>query len=144
MHPICNSRPIRLALRLRGIYTERTVLKAIAVGLLLVFACDVVSPVLLANGGSTLPACCRREGKHHCMIRMSGTAEGVLLKAVPERCPFFPQNATATGAKCSAPPPSRSIITAVFSHPAAKAQTEAHYRVSLTRGWQKRGPPSLA
>jgi hypothetical protein len=118
--------------------------RAIAVALVLSFACDAVCPAVLANPEPTLPACCRRDGKHHCMMRMSGTAEsGVLLKAVQERCPYFPKNAPSMGGNCCAPPPSISVTSPVFSHPAAKPQTEARYRVSLLRGWQKRGPPSL-
>src|SRR5260370_41700696 len=71
-----------------AIYTGRTVSRTIAVALVLVFASDAVCPALFANPESTLPACCRRHGKHHCMMRMSDTIDsGVLLKAVQERCP---------------------------------------------------------
>ena len=128
----------------RWIYTEITVSRAIAVALLLVFACDVVSPVLFGNEEPALPACCRRDGKHHCMRQTPSTVEVVPLKAVPERCPYFPKNPTAAGGQIQFPPPSPSVIAFVFSHPTAKVQTEARYRVSLIRGWQKRGPPSLA
>jgi hypothetical protein len=119
--------------------------KAITAALVLVFACEVVSPSLFADAGSLSPACCRRDGKHHCLsqsgITQSGTAEGLLLNTA--RCPYFPTNATAPGGPCWVPSPSRQVTTAVFSHPAAKAQTEAYYRISLIRGSQKRGPPSF-
>src|SRR5580700_4178750 len=110
--------------------------KAIAVALVWAFACEVVSPILLANAGATLPACCRRGGQHHC-ISPSATAEGLLLNTVRERCLYFPENATTTGGQCWVPPPSRQATAAVFSHPAARAQTEAYYRISLIRGSQK-------
>jgi hypothetical protein len=115
--------------------------KAITVALVLVFACEVVSPTLFAGAGSTSPACCRRDGKHHC-ITQSATAEGLVLNTV--RCQYFPKNATAAGGQYRVPPPSRQVTAAVFNHPAAKAQPEAYCRISLIRGSQKRGPPSLA
>ena len=119
--------------------------KAITVALVLVFACEVVSPGLFAGAGSTSPACCRRDGKHHCLSKsgtaQSAPAEGLLLSTV--RCQYFPTNATAPGGRCWVAPPSRQATAAVFSHPAAKAQIEAYYRISLIRGSQKRGPPSL-
>jgi hypothetical protein len=118
--------------------------RAIAVALLLVFTCDAVFPALSENAAATLPACCRRDGNHHCMtVKSDADASGLLWKAVQQRCPYFPKNATAKNDTCPAPPPSRPVIAAVFSHPTAKAQTDARYRVSLIRGWQKRGPPSL-
>jgi hypothetical protein len=120
-------------------------LKAVALALLLVFTGDIVSPALFGNAASTLPACCLRDGKHRCMQRMSGVEEGGLprWKAAQQQCPNFPKNSTAMRGACSAAPPSRSAITPVFTHPASKVQTDARYRVSLIRGWQKRGPPSL-
>ena len=127
-----------------AIYTARTMSRAIAVALLLVFTADAVFPALLESAAATLPVCCRRDGKHHCTLTSDTAAGGLLWKAVQQRCPYFPKNAPATSGNCSTSPPSASVITAVFSHPTAKAQTDARYRVSLIRGWQKRGPPSLA
>jgi hypothetical protein len=115
--------------------------KAITVALVLVFAFDAVSPTLFAGAGPNLPACCRRDGQHRC-ITQSATAEGLQLNTV--RCRYFPKNATAPGGQRWVPPSSRHVTAVVFSHPAAKAQTEAYYRISLMRGSQKRGPPCLA
>jgi hypothetical protein len=114
--------------------------KVVTVALVLVFACEIVPPAFLAGAGESSPACCRRDGKHHCQSQ-SGTAEGLVLATV--RCPYFPTNATAPGGQRWAPSPSLQATAGVFSHPAAKAQTEAYYRISLIRGSQKRGPPSL-
>jgi hypothetical protein len=130
----------------RGAILNCMVWKAITVALVVVFACETVSPTLFPVAGSTLPACCRRDGHHHCLSQSgmtpSGTAEGSVWNTV--RCPSFPQNATAAGGRYWVPPPSPQAAAAVFSHPAAKAQTEAYCRISLIRGSQKRGPPALA
>jgi hypothetical protein len=120
--------------------------KAITVALVVVFACGVVSPGLFAGAGSNLPACCRSDGKHHClsqsgMPQSGAAAEELQLNTV--RCPNFPNHATAAGVRCCVAPPSRQATAAVFSHPAARARTEAYCRISLIRGAQKRGPPSL-
>jgi hypothetical protein len=123
---------------------DSMVSKAITVALVLVFAFEVVPPALLAGACESSPACCRRDGKHHCLSQsgLSQSApEGPLLATV--RCPYFPTTATAPGGQRWAASPSRQATAAVFSHPAAKAQTEAYYRISLIRGAQKRGPPSL-
>jgi hypothetical protein len=39
--------------------------------------------------------------------------------------------------------PAQVVFAAIVSHPAAHAQTEARYRISFSRAWQKRGPPAL-
>ena len=105
----------------------------------LIFA--AFSPAMAAD--SNLPACCRRAGKHACMLAQSPLS-GPALQAA--RCPMYPRSgavpaqARATGLATSA-----SIIAAVTSHPAAGPQTEARYRMSYSRAGQKRGPPvSLA
>src|SRR5471032_2017146 len=114
--------------------------KAITVALVLVFACEIVPSAFLAGAGGSSPACCRRDGNHHCQSQ-SAAGEGLVLATV--RCPYFPTTATAPGGQRWAASPSRQATAAVFSHPAAKAQTEAYYRISLIRGAQKSGPPSL-
>ena len=124
-------------------YTQIIVPRAIAVALLLCLACDAVCLGLFASGDAAVPACCRRDGKHQCMQQMPG-AEGLLVKALPQRCPYFPKNATALGRHLPAPPPSLSAIPTVFSQPTPKVLTQIRYRVPLVRGWQERGPPSFA
>jgi hypothetical protein len=107
--------------------------------LLAVFGFSPIAPALLANEDSNLPACCRRLGEHRCAIVASQGAS-----FLQERCLHFPSGSAALAASgTAAVTPARGVIAPIVSHPAAYAQTEAHYRVSLSRAWQKRGPPAL-
>ena len=119
--------------------------KVIAIALLLVFAGNTALPAFFADPQSTLPPCCRRDGKHHCaMMDMAQQREdtaGSAWKAT--KCTQFPKNSALFVSAKTAPPPSMLITGLAFSQPTVKAQTEALYRVSHSRTRQKRGPPSL-
>ena len=108
--------------------------------LLAVFSFLPLAPVLLADD-SNLPACCRRLGAHHCAMASADT-QGASL--IPQRCAQFPWGGAALAASGMASvTSSEAVFAAILSHPAAHAQTEARYRISFSRAWQKRGPPAL-
>ena len=107
--------------------------------LLAVFSFSLIAPALLADEDSNLPACCRRLGEHHCVIAATGEAG-----FIQERCPHFPSGSASLAASgMVAVTPAQAVFAAIVSHPAAHAQTEARYRISFSRAWQKRGPPAL-
>jgi hypothetical protein len=107
--------------------------------LLAVFGFSLIAPALLANEDSNLPACCRRLGEHRCTIAASQGAS-----FIQERCPHFPSGSASLAASgTAAVTPSQGFFASLAGHPAAHAQTEARYRVSFSRAWQKRGPPAL-
>jgi hypothetical protein len=61
-----------------------------------------LAPIALAVRGSETPACCRRDGKHHCMSGMSGmqtvSTDGLpSLGANSSNCPYRSQAATPAG-----------------------------------------------
>ena len=69
--------------------------RAVAVALMLAFASPLVLPLFAATADpeASLPACCRRHGKHHCtmtaaMIAMLAASSGPALTAPP--CPLYP------------------------------------------------------
>jgi hypothetical protein len=69
---------------------------------LAVTAWSFVAPMAWAAVSSDTPACCRRDGKHHCMSGTSGMAgisgDGVLsFRATTSGCPYRSQAATPTG-----------------------------------------------
>jgi hypothetical protein len=118
--------------------------RSVAILLALVFNWMLIVPAFASSAESNLPACCRKNGKHHCMMRMqSSSGSGASLAAIDEKCPYFPQSTTATDVETFVPGISQAIFAGIVRHPALAPQTEAGYRASHLRSKQKRGPPSL-
>jgi hypothetical protein len=107
--------------------------------LLALFSFSPLTPLLADD--SNLPACCRRLGAHHCAL---GSIDRHGVSFIQQRCAQFPLGAAALAASgMASATPSQVVFAAIVSHPAAHAQTEARYRISFSRAWQKRGPPAL-
>jgi hypothetical protein len=91
-----------------------------------------------------LPACCRRDGKHHCAldIQVGNIPSGAHV--VSSKCPYAP---------CAATPLLQPHLFAGVSLPAVAGPAtgtaaviraaEAGYRISADRTRHKRGPPQL-
>jgi hypothetical protein len=111
--------------------------------LLALFGFSPIIPALSAGDSeSTLPACCRRNGAHHCAILKDHAKSGGETKAEAARCPSFPSaKAFPVGRTAAAVNISQRIVAVIVSHPAARPRTEALYRISYSRAGQKRGPP---
>jgi DNA-binding XRE family transcriptional regulator len=114
----------------------------IAIALLLIFSGDSALPALLADSESSLPACCRRDGKHHCAMTEKEAA-GPSWRTATRKCPLFPKRTVAFFTDQAAPLPASRFAGWIASHPVTKAQTEALYHISHSRTRQKRGPPSF-
>jgi hypothetical protein len=124
--------------------------KLIAIALLAIFGLPFATSLfaLTPKNEANLPACCRRNGKHHCM--MSAAERSQVLdsepgfRVQPEQCPYTP--VAMMGAHHSfdlMPVSSRQLIYAeLVSHPADTAQTESKFRIARDRARGKRGPPS--
>lgn len=72
--------------------------RLLAISLLLLLGFPLVSPLfaLTADAEMNLPACCRRNGAHHCRMgaaERDGLAEhsGAKAPAMGGRCPYLPQ-----------------------------------------------------
>jgi hypothetical protein len=121
--------------------------KIIAIALLVMLAGDSVLPALLAGGESDLPACCRRDGKHHCamleMLDKQQDSAGPAWKTAASKCPMFPRNSRASFTSQATPPPAAGFGGLISSPSAVKAQTEVLFHISHSRTRQKRGPPAL-
>jgi len=121
----------------------------IAILLLTLFGLPFASALfaLTPQSEANLPACCRRGGKHHCMMSMAErramTGRQRQFSAPQEKCPCCPQAMVIGHQTNTLGAPSVQAIFAGFSGQAAViAQTESKRRISRDRSRQKRGPPS--
>lgn len=121
--------------------------RAIAASLLFVMSLPLMTMAEFAQPQSKLPACCRRDGKHHCSMMdardMPSDSTSSAIKAAKTKCASFPISLAAhTGSAIHAAPVLTFDAPAVFPRNGIK-QTEARYRMSFSRTRQKRGPPSF-
>ena len=100
---------------------------------------------LSARSEANLPACCRRNGKHHCMMSMAERARQASrvphAGTPPEKCPCCPAAIVATASGAFTASTAQAIFAGVSSPSANITQTESKLRISLSRSRQKRGPP---
>jgi len=121
--------------------------KAISIALLAVFSLPLISQLASATPESKLPPCCRRDGKHHCSMSMSGSTpatdnNAATVKPANVQCASFPtaNSCPPVSVFLVAPVPASAQFAAAQLD--AVAQTEARYRIAYSRTRQKRGPPS--
>lgn len=117
-----------------------------AILLVAIFSFSLVEPVVFASDlDSKLPACCRRDGRHHCAMKDDQSDSSTGLSLQTDRCALFPGvQSIPSGPRTSLPGVAPAIFAALISHPAVCAQTEALCRMSYSRAGQKRGPPALS
>jgi hypothetical protein len=118
--------------------------RALASLLLALFSLPLIVPVPRADA-SSMPSCCRREGKHRCaMHSAAANLEGPALLPIQPECANYPSTIAARGNASIAffknPP---SICVALRSSLAVEKPTAAPYRITFSRSRQKRGPPAL-
>jgi hypothetical protein len=93
---------------------------------------------------SRVPACCRRNGKHHCSMSAEQFADlsGETTVAARESCPCMPQTLASTA------PPLSALATGTPAAIDFPAQFHApHALISVVhtsnyRDWPRRGPPA--
>ncbi len=67
--------------------------RALAAMLVVLFSFPLIAPALASGpNDSQLPACCRRNGKHHCAMQMAEMTRepSLALCHVSEKCPYAP------------------------------------------------------
>jgi len=119
-----------------------------AILLVFLFSFSLIGPALFVNAESNLPACCRREGKHHCGMAAQDTADvpssGPAVDALRAKCPFFPSGGAVVPDSGPALPAAASAAgVSSAGQIALPAEAEAGYRISFNRAHHKRGPPCL-
>jgi hypothetical protein len=125
----------------------RSVRRLLSILLLAVFGLPVVSPLfaLSATEVTRLPACCRRDGKHHCVASAAERSNSMLRETQfggpSEKCPCCPLAVAAKHNELLALPIADAVFASLGGHPSGVAQTESMRRISRDRSRQKRGPP---
>lgn len=121
--------------------------RLLSIFLVAMFGLPLVSPLLAltAKSESNLPACCRKNGQHHCMMSVGDRAllakHAPLFRAPVEKCPYCPAAVAMVHGDTFVPPVGKAIFAGLMAHPAVAAQAESKLRISLSRSRQKRGPP---
>ena len=138
--------PFRMNLRLDRKYPP---MRAAVTSLLLaLFSSSLIAP-LLADPAGDIPACCRRDGQHHCGMSDPMTDQGIgqgsshrALQARHPKCPMFPQAGVA-------PADSKTIVLS-FGPSVAQPElsqciigsaNEPRPRSTTCDRAQERGPP---
>jgi hypothetical protein len=110
------------------------ILLAFVIGSMLMLPAFAASP-----GSSNLPACCLKNGKHHC----TGGMEQPGVQTLTEKCPFVQRASVPASGASITPSNTVFIFAGLVHHPAGSPQIEARGRISFSRSRQKRGPPSF-
>lgn len=113
----------------------------LAISLLMLFMLPFAMPLFGATADqASVPVCCRRSGKHHCMMASHSTQSRV----IGTECPYHILPPAVMVVPTFAPSTAASIFAGVLRHPVVTPQVEARQRVSFDRSRQKRGPPLLS
>lgn len=87
--------------------------RVIANSLLVILIASLWTPLAVSFEQGSVPACCRRNGKHRCMMVMSGTSSlpgsGPTLRNATPDCPYRSHPSQLTGAQSAPRIPLRSI-----------------------------------
>jgi len=109
--------------------------------LLLIWA-GVLTPFVTAAQLSSVPACCRRNGMHHCQMYsgQTGSSGGTGFRAQPPRCPYSTPAllAVLTGLE----PVRFNLSTPAAAGVVAPARLDRAYAAAVQHQ-SARGPPSL-
>lgn len=124
--------------------------KLFSILLLVVFGLPLAAPLFAktVDGEVGLPTCCRKNGKHHCMISMGERSQFAQrdpqFSAPVEKCPYNPGAVAVSHSGLYTAPTAEAVFASVVSHPSGVAQTESKRRISCDRSRLKRGPPTLS
>ena len=89
--------------------------RAVALLLMLIFSSMLMAPLFASDPEANLPPCCRRHGKHHCMMQgMQGSDGRPGFAAVREKCPCFPAGTVAVRSMQFAPESGRLFYAAAL------------------------------
>jgi hypothetical protein len=124
-------------------------LRAVSAVLLAFFLLPVLIPFFNPGSESTVPACCRRIGKHHCAMSahfqqsvLSASSEPV-VGAVTPFCPYHSRLLMPLVSRVLFVPSAPIFSVPAVSHPALGHETILLAPLFEFRSPLQRGPPSL-
>jgi len=125
--------------------TIKRMQRLLAILLLCNFGFPLFALAASADRHFSLPACCRRNGNHHCAIQQANErVQSSGGQAMSEKCPYSPSvGMLAAHVQTLSVSFPGAVLGVVLAAPTSQSQTEALYRISFSRSRQKRGPPSL-
>jgi len=123
--------------------------RALAALLVSVFSFSLIGPALFASADSSVPACCRRDGKHHCsmsgMDQDAAPLSGPAMVAYSAKCLYFPKGGALLPHSDAALLTARdAVCTSTTGQATIQLKPDAAYCTVFNRAHQKRGPPSLS
>jgi hypothetical protein len=127
---------------------NRGLRRLISITILLLIGLSMCQDLFAFRGvrDADLPACCRKNGQHHCGMRgveRSGVpSSSPTLTQATERCPFDSKALVSAFHSHPAMSTAQAIYAEVVAHPSGSPQTSARLRININRSRQRRGPPS--
>ncbi len=121
--------------------------RVLSITLILLFGLPLVAPLfaLGAMRESRLPACCRRAGKHQCVMGMAQQAavseHSPEAAAPPAQCPYFPKAVAVNAQPSFAMARSMNHFSPWPTRRIAEPQTQSQLDVLHDLSHWQRGPP---
>jgi hypothetical protein len=116
-----------------------------AILLLAVFSFSLLIPAFNSDRDANLPACCRRDGKHHCSKSIGGDDfnSGASFQA-NAKCPMHPGIVLPSISISGYVPPVASLAVPDNRRALPIGRYRTSFHILHARTHYKRGPPSLS
>ncbi|MGD0735288.1 MAG: hypothetical protein ABR976_09085 [Terracidiphilus sp.] len=129
-------------------YSVREMRRTFSIFLILFFGLGPLAATLHADDDSSLPACCRRHGAHHCAMSgpaaMLAQSDGKPILTAPSTCPYFPGYTVASSPAPLALAALPISLPALLAQPHSPITARAAARLSQLRTRAGRGPPATS
>jgi hypothetical protein len=116
--------------------------RTISLALLTIFSWILIVPFLGPDAEASLPACCRRNGKHHCAMCLARQSDAPGFATISEKCPCQPARSCAVHSPTYKPEAVEDLSAGLACHRTGQPQLRALYRRCFLHHHHKRGPPT--
>jgi hypothetical protein len=117
--------------------------RAVALTLLALISWMLIAPLLAPEAEASLPPCCRRHGKHHCMMQrllaLSGKPGGP--PALQEPCPCQPSGGGAVQSRVYTAPTLRLYEPGFVQPVSLPERSDTPRSIAVPAVPPQRGPP---